>query len=72
MISLIALIIFGLFLLAYLFFGGAIIYHLRRYKIKGDLTKLMSIIFIVVSLVLISLSFISFFTIDWNDLGGLF
>lgn len=56
-------------LLIYATLSTAIIYHLKKYGIAGDLTQKLIIWFFVISIVLIFLTTWSFFNVPWNEIN---
>lgn len=66
MVILIILVIFFIAVLIYALPASAIIYHLLKFGIKKDLSKIMTIIFIIVSLALIAIALIFVLITDWE------
>ena len=67
MIFIIALIGFSGFIIFYVLFASAIIYHLRAYVLPGWTAGRISImIFIAVSLVLVAMALFYFIKIPWE------
>jgi hypothetical protein len=51
----------------YVVFGLAILFHLRKYRWPGDLSRLSAVIFIVGSIFLLFLSIVSFLSFPWQS-----
>ncbi len=64
----VALALFILLGLAYLFFAGAIVYHLKKYRIEHDLSRMAMYLFVFVSLLLLASAFLIFITTPWQDI----
>jgi len=67
----IPLIIFLLFLIAYVLFVVAILWHLSEYVMPGDKYRWMTNIFLASIIIFIVISIVLFFTIPWSDLFNL-
>ncbi|MBI3627388.1 MAG: hypothetical protein HY220_01375 [Candidatus Sungbacteria bacterium] len=66
MIFTISLILFSIFILGYLLFGLAILYHLRAYILPNwYLARTVSGLFIGISIVFLLLAAFYFFQIPW-------
>lgn len=66
MITLVAFIVLVVLLGIFIGFAIAIIYHLLKYGIHGDATRIMTAVFTIVSIVLIVLAIIGFLNVDWE------
>ncbi len=64
----IALILYLLFILCYIAFAAALIYHVRKYTTPEDPSHTMVTPFIALSFVLISISAYLFSRIPWEKL----
>ena len=64
----IALIIYILFLLGYLFFSWAILWHMKKHLPIDKTSKFAIRLFIIGSIVLISLSLFLFFMVPWEEI----
>ncbi|MBI2054707.1 MAG: hypothetical protein HYT39_01255 [Candidatus Sungbacteria bacterium] len=68
MISSLALLGFGIFVLIYAFFASAIVYHLRAYTLPGwSMGRIGIIIFILLSLILLALAISAFRQVPWDS-----
>ena len=59
------LISYIIFLLAFIVYSAAGIYHLRRFGYVGDLTKPVTAIYIIVSIAVIVITFIAMAFRSW-------
>ena len=66
--SIIVIIIFAVILLFFLMPASAIVYHLLKYGIKKDFSKLMAIVFSLVSLSLIAIAIFFLLATDWEEI----
>lgn len=60
-----ALIPLGIFFLL----GNIIVFHLKRYGIKGDATKIAALFFAAVLILMSVLIIFIFLSIDWNSVS---
>jgi ABC-type spermidine/putrescine transport system permease subunit II len=68
-------IIIGLYfliILIFLAFGAAIVFHLLRYRINRRVAGIMSLIYIIGTVLLLISNFILFSQVDWEQLFGNF
>lgn len=56
-------------ILIYIALSTAILFHLKRYAIAGDLTQKIVKLFIAVSIILTIFTAWEFFNIPWNELN---
>lgn len=68
MISLIALSLYAVLILIYLFICFFIVYHLAKYATISEFKIIMLAFFILVSAGLLFSNVVLFFSIDWNAL----
>ena len=61
-------ILYTIVLVIFLVPAAAIVYHLAKFGLKKDFSKLMMSIFTVVAFVLISFSLYQMLTVDWSAL----
>ena len=54
-------------LIIYIILATALIFHLKKYSLVGDITKKMTKIFLSVSIILIAAIIFAFFSIDWEN-----
>lgn len=64
--SLIALIVFFVFLLLYLWYAFSIVYHLIRFGI-GTQPKTLALIFFIGSIIIFAAAITAYLRIDWSD-----
>lgn len=68
MVQIIALVIILVILIIYIGIAAAILWHLFRYGIEGDHSKLLATIFLIVSIILIGAMFAAYANVDWTQL----
>ncbi len=68
MTQFLAIAIYGLATIIFIVLGLIIIYHLRKYGFLGDATHFMIIVFVIVSLLLITASSVYVAKTDWSAL----
>lgn len=56
-------------LLFYAALSATILFHLKKYGIPGDFTRQITILFFIVSIVLIFYTAWSFFSVPWDQLN---
>ena len=62
----IVVVAYLVFLLLYLIFSVAAVYHLWRFGYVGDLTKTAIIIYVLLSAIVIAISLVSISTVNWS------
>lgn len=55
-------------LLFYILFAASILFHLKKYAMKGDATPKIAAAFALASLVLIAFTITAYLQIPWDDL----
>jgi hypothetical protein len=61
--------VYLLLVLVFLAMGGAIIFHLLFYRINRHVASIMSLIYIIGSIILLISNFTMFRTVDWYHLA---
>lgn len=61
-------IIISLIIIIYLFTAAAIVYHLKKYGVEGDMTPKMTWLFIGVSITFIIGLIVLFWTTPWEQI----
>lgn len=64
----IPLIIYSLFILAYVAFIAVIIWHLKEYMLPGDSRNWITNIFLVIIAIFIIMSTVLFFMVPWDQI----
>lgn len=71
-IPLVAFIALMVCIAVFIIIGIAITWHLFKYGIKGDASKVMAIIFIILSVILIVFSILAYVNVDWDAFATTF
>lgn len=52
------IVVYGVYLVFYAVISYAILFHLRRFRVEGDASRVVSIAYVVISLLIIAGSFL--------------